>query len=146
VSRAAGCHRPILKPAWDWLCSCVSRWFSRERRAYSLAIVRRYTDANGSFVGELYLLGTFAGVLSYQMIGYSLDTLPFDTHTPESFDLDTKHDFLAAMPVGCVRVGAQHPRDNDAVRKHIAKLAAKGTLALQVQNRFIEHVLDKKPL
>jgi hypothetical protein len=111
-------------------------------RTYSLAIVRRYTDANGSFVGELYLLGSFAGVLGYQMIGVSLDTLPFDCQNgAPSFDLDTDNDFLSPMPVGCLRVGAQDPRDNDAVRAHVARLAREGKLSLQVQNRFIERVL-----
>jgi hypothetical protein len=117
--------------------------FKRKRKAYSLAIVRRYTDANGSFVGELYLLGTFAGVLGFQQIGMSLDTLPFDCQNGvPSFDLDTEHDFLFPMPSGCVRVGAQDPRDTPIVRKHVAKLATEGSIALQVQNRFIEHVLD----
>jgi hypothetical protein len=107
-----------------------------------MAIVRRYCDANGSFIGELYLLGTFAGVLGYQQIGMSLDTLPFDAKNVIAFDLDTEHDFLFPMPSGCVRVGAQDPRDTGAVRKHVAKLAAEGRIALQVQNRFIEHVMD----
>jgi hypothetical protein len=115
-------------------------------KTYSLAIVRRYTDANGSFVGELYLLGSFAGVLGYRMIGVSLDTLPFDCQNgAPSFDLDTEHDFLGPMPVGCLRVGAQDPRDNDAVRDSVARLARTGTISLQVQNRFIEHVMVSKP-
>jgi hypothetical protein len=113
-----------------------------EHKTYSLAIVRRYTDANGSFVGELYLLGSFAGGLGYRMIGVSLDTLPFDCQNgAPSFDLDTDNDFLSPMPVGCLRVGAQDPRDNDAVRASVARLARTGTISLQVQNRFIERVL-----
>lgn len=113
------------------------------KRTWSMAIVRRYADANGSFVGELYLLGTFAGVLQYSMIGVSLDTLPFEARTPDSFDLDVERDFLAPMPEGCVRVGAQDPRDNDAVRSHVARLARAGGIALQVQNRFVEHVMSR---
>lgn len=113
------------------------------RRTYSMAVVRRYTDANGSFVGELYLLGSFAGVLGYQMIGVSLDTLPFDTREVSSFDLDTDRDFLAPMPEGCVRVGALDPRDNDAVRANVARIAREGTICLQVQNRFVEHVMGR---
>jgi hypothetical protein len=124
------------------LFSFIQRLFTRKRKAYSLAIVRRYCDANGSFIGELYMLGTFAGVLAYQMIGYSLDTLPFDAHTPDTFDLDTEHDFLQPMPAGCVRVGDMTPQNNGAVRKHIAKLATEGTLTLQIQNRFVEHVMN----
>jgi hypothetical protein len=115
-----------------------------QRKAYSLVVIRRYTDANGSFVGELYLLGSFAGVLGYQMIGVSLDTLPFDAHEITAFDLDTENDFLRPMPGGCVRVGAQDPLDNDSVRSHVAKLAREGTISLQVQNRFVEHVMERK--
>jgi hypothetical protein len=115
------------------------------QQTYSLMIVRRYTDANGSYVGELYLLGTFAGMLVYQMIGVSLDSLPIDASLPNVFDLDIENDFLAPMPPDCVRVGAYDPRDNDAVRSHIAELAKSGRIDLRVQNRFIEHVLQRKP-
>lgn len=114
-------------------------------KTWSMAIVRRYADANGSFVGELYLLGTFAGVLGYSMIGVSLDTLPFNVNEVMRFDLDVVNDFLVPMPEGCVRVGAQDPRDNDAVRLTVARLAREGRIALQVQNRFVEHVMAKKP-
>lgn len=112
------------------------------KKTYSMAIVRRYTDANGSFVGELYLLGTFMGVLQYQMIGVSLDTLPFNSREVKSFDLDVENDFLVPMPVGCVRVGSQDPAWNDAVRNNVGRIAREGTICLQVQNRFIEHVLQ----
>ena|SRR5260221_8240130 len=115
----------------------------RGPKTYSMAIVRRYADANGSFVGELYLLGTFAGVLQYSMIGVSLDTLPFEAKDVGSFDLDVEHDFLVPMAEGCVRVGAQDPKDNDAVRSHVKDLAREGTIVLQIQNRFVEHVLRK---
>jgi hypothetical protein len=126
------------------LYNFVKRLLGIKPRTYSLAVIRRYTDANGSFVGELYLLGTFAGVLQYSMIGVSLDTLPFDCQNGiDSFDLDTERDFLAPMPSGCVRVGAQDPQDNDAVRSHVARLAREGRIALQVQNRFIEYQLGK---
>lgn len=125
------------------LIAWLKKLFGRPK-TYSLAIVRRYTDANGSFVGELYLLGSFAGILGYQMIGMSLDTLPFDIKQIGSFDLDTDNDFLKPMPSGCVRVGAQEPRDTPAVRSSVARLAREGTIVLQVQNRFVEHVLSRK--
>lgn len=131
-----------MRHLWD----IILAWFKGVvvgRKTWSMAIVRRYADANGSFVGELYLLGTFAGVLGYQMIGVSLDTLPFDVREAASFDLDTEHDFLVPMPGGCVRVGAQDPRDNDAVRAHVARLAREGSIALQVSNRFVEHVMGR---
>jgi hypothetical protein len=118
--------------------------FRRKPKTYSLVVVRRYTDANGSFVGELYLLGTFAGVLSYRMIGVSLDTLPFDAQAVQGFDLDTNNDFLKPMPSGCLRVGAQDPQDNNAVRASVARLAKEGKIELKIQNRFVEHVMQKK--
>jgi hypothetical protein len=129
----------------DRFISLIKRLLGIKPRTYSFAVIRRYTDANGSFVGELYLLGTFAGVLGYSMIGVSLDTLPFDCQNGvEGFDLDLEHDFLAPMAPGCVRVGAQDPRDNDAVRARVARLAREGTISLQVQNRFIEHVMQER--
>jgi hypothetical protein len=126
----------------DKIVNFIRHWIAP--KTYSLAIVRRYIDANGSFVGELYLLGSFAGVLGYQMIGVSLDTLPFDAHEIIAFDLDTENDFLKPMSNDCVRVGAQDPQDNDSVRGHVARLARTGRLALQVQNRFVEYVMERK--
>lgn len=123
----------------------ILAWFKaiwRGKKTYSMAIVRRYADANGSFVGELYLLGSFAGVLQYSMIGMSLDTLPFEAHEMSGFDLDVENDFLKPMPAMCVRVGAQDPRDDKAVRDSIARIAREGTIVLQVQNRFVEHVMQ----
>lgn len=115
----------------------------RPNKAHSMAIVRRYTDANGAFVGELYLLGSFAGILGYQQVGMSLDTLPFDTTYTTMFILDVENDFLMPMPEGCVRIGAQLPEDNEAVRASIRRIAREGSISLQVQNRFCEHVLGK---
>lgn len=130
----------LMQDAMAWLLGRVV-----SKKTWSMAIVRRYADANGSYVGELYLLGTFAGVLGYQMIGVSLDTLPFTVREVTAFNLDIQHDFLAPMPEGCVRVGAQDPRDNDAVRANVARLAGEGRIALQVQNRFVEHVMSRNP-
>lgn len=113
-------------------------------KTYSLAIVRRYTDANGAYVGELYLLGTFCGVLGYNQIGMSLDTLPFDCSLGVAqFKLDTKGDFLQPMPENTVRVGAQDPRDTPAVREHVGRLSRRAKIQLIIQNRFVEHVLSK---
>jgi len=130
-----------------YIFDLIIAWFkklARRQKTYSLAIVRRYTDANGSFVGELYLLGTFCGVLGYQMVGMSLDTLPFEIKEVSGFDLDVENDFLKPMPEGCVRVGAQDPQDNDTVRRHIGRLAREGKIVLQVQNRFVEHVMTNR--
>lgn len=121
-------------------------WFKKlfvKQGPSSLAIVRRYLDANGSFVGELYVLGSFAGVAGYHMIGVSLDTLPFAAREVGVFTLDTEHDFLAPMPEGYVRVGAQDPRDNDRIRSEVRRMSKNGPIVLQVQNRFVEHVLSQ---
>lgn len=137
----------LLKPVRLFMVSLYAwtKAYFSQRKTWSMAIVRRYADANGSFVGELYLLGTFAGVLQYSMIGVSLDTLPFAAREVGTFDLDVENDFLHPMPEGCVRVGAQDPRDNDAVRANIARLAREGRIVLTVQNRFVEHVMSKNP-
>jgi len=134
----------LLKPMSRFMVS-LYMWIRAYfiRKTWSMAIVRRYADANGAYVGELYLLGTFAGVLQYSMIGVSLDTLPFTVREVAAFDLDVWHDFLHPMPEGCVRVGAQDPRDNDVVRANVARLAREGAIHLQVQNRFIERVLGE---
>lgn len=102
-----------------------------------LAIVRRYEDANGSYVGELYIEQTVKGVTAYNMIGASLDTLPFDFTGEMQVGefLDLKHDFLASMPEWCVRVGALDPKDNDHVREMVAKMPRR-RMTLVVQNRF----------
>lgn len=133
----------MLRSTLTWLKSLFSRL--KRRKAYSLAIVRRYADANGAFVGELYLLGTFCGVLNYNQIGMSLDTLPFDcANGVPSFDLDTDNDFLRPMPSMCVRIGAQDPQDTDCVRAHVRRLATEGRIELKVQNRFVEHVMNNR--
>lgn len=128
------------------LFDIIVAWFrgvAVGRKTWSLAIVRRYPDANGSFVGELYLLGTFMGVLQYQMIGVSLDTLPFEPKEVQTFSLDVVNDFLKPMPEGCVRVGSLDPRDNDVVKANVGRLAKQGTIVLQVQNRFVEYVMGR---
>ena len=110
-----------------------------------LAIVRRYRDANGSNVGELYIEQEHNGIRTYNMIGMSLDTLPFELLRPTGLTwgtLDTDNDFLAPMSSYCVRVGALSPQDNDNVRKMVAKLPRR-RMTLTVQNRFIEHVLER---
>jgi hypothetical protein len=114
-------------------------------RPVKLAIVRRYCDANGSYVGELYMEQEFAGVSSYQMVGASLDTLPYGISRDDAIgdELDARNDFLAPMPPMTVRVGALDPDDNDRVRAMVARLPRRG-MSLVVQNRFIEHVLEAR--
>jgi hypothetical protein len=119
----------------------IARLLSFVRSLFSplsvrLAIVRRYADANGSYVGELYMDN---GKGSYGMVGASLDTLPLDWedgHDWTAFQLDTKNDFLAIPTPNMVRVGAMDPRDNDRVRAMVAALPRRG-MTLAVQNRFM---------
>jgi len=117
------------------------------RAPVRLAIVRRYADANGSYVGELYMEQEQNGIRSYRMIGASLDTLPLDIdltlRVNMAYVLDTENDFLAYMPAGRLRVGALDPQDNDRVRRMVARLPRR-RMTLVVQNRFIEHVLEPR--
>lgn len=122
-------------------------WFAP--RPVHLAIVRKYQDAQGNNVGELYLDQTIKRkhdeLQGYTMIGVSLDSFSLDLlglYEGASDWLDTKHDFLAPMPPDTLRVGALDPKDNDEVRQMVAKLP-KRAMRVVVQNRFIEHVLDK---
>lgn len=112
-----------------------------------LAIVRRYTDANSRFVGELYLYGVFAGVGTYRLVGCSLDSLPFDlaalSLADEPRTLDLAHDFLEPMAENMLRVGAPEPKDNENVRRMISNIPRRN-IRLVIQNKFIERVMDKK--
>jgi|ERR1019366_1631754 hypothetical protein len=117
------------------------------RKPVFLVIVRRYQDANRNNVGELYLEHIQNGKLVYRMIGVSLDSFSLDLvglYQGADTWLDTRHDFLDPLPPATVRVGALDPKDNDAVRKMVARLPQRA-LRVIVQNRFIEHVLGAKP-
>jgi hypothetical protein len=121
----------MLKRLYAFVCSLISPHPVR------LAIVRRYADANGNYVGELYLDN---GHGLYGMIGASLDSLGLnaDGLTPHAGEmLDTRNDFLAYMPTCTVRVGALDPVDNDKVRRMIAQMPRKN-MTLVIQNGFIE--------
>ena len=110
------------------------------RQPVRLAIVRRYQDANGNYVGELYIEQTIKGVTAYNMIGASLDSLPLDwTVEPRTWcgwTLDTRHDFLAPIALYTVRVGAMDPKDNDRIRRMVGKMP-RWNMTLLVHNRFI---------
>jgi len=122
----------------SWLRNLFSR------KPVRLAIVRRYADANGSYVGELYMERTVKGISSFDMVGVSLDTCSLDTASILSPRIDTANDFLALMPPNTIRVGALQPVENDRVRAMVAKLPRRN-MTLVIQNRFIEHVMERKP-
>ena len=134
----------------------LSKLFASIRSLFSrqpirLAIVRRYQDANGNYVGELYMEQDISRkhdtLTGYTMIGVSLDALPLDasryTFLPRHLDLD--NDFLAPMERGAIRVGALDPKDNDNVRQMIAKMP-KRNLSVTFENRFIEDLRPAGPL
>jgi hypothetical protein len=116
-----------------------------DHRLVMLTIVRRYQDAQGHNVGELYMYSTLLGVGAYRLIGCSLDSFPLDltelSQLDESGALDLVHDFLAPMGAYTLRVGAPEPQDNDTVRRMIAYIPRKN-IRLNISNRFVEHVID----
>jgi len=132
----------LLTKLYTWFCGLF------DRSPVHLAIVRRYRDANGRHVGELYMYGTFAGVGSYRMVGCSLDSFPLDLGSLSLGDepgaLDLLHDFMAPMGANTFRVGACEPKDNESVRRMVGGIPRRN-IRLVIQNRFIEHVLDRKP-
>lgn len=126
----------------QWLIGLFSR------QPVRLAIVRRYTDANGNYVGELYKHDTIVRkadtFMGYHMIGVSLDSLMYDfSEDRQPWGLDTRNDFLAPMPTGVVRVGALEPRDNDAVRTEIGRIPRRH-IRLEIQNGFIEQTVEHR--
>ena len=118
-----------------------------DRSPVHLAIVRRYRDANGHNVGELYKYDTFAGIGSYRMIGCSLDSLPLEMGSlslgDEPGTLDLLHDFLATMAPNTLRVGAVEPQDNERTKRMIARIPRRN-IRLVIQNKFIEHIMERK--
>jgi hypothetical protein len=133
----------MLRRAWDFIRSLF------DSSPVHLAIVRRYRDANSHNVGELYMYGVFAGVGSYRMIGASLDSFPLELGSLSLGDepgaLDLLHDFLEPMAENTLRVGAVEPKDNESVRRMIGKLPRRN-IRLVIQNKFIEHIMERKPV
>lgn len=117
------------------------------RAPVHLAVVRRYRDANGNYVGELYREQTRNGISSYEMIGASLDSFALGTGSLDlsktPYVLDVVNDFLALMLSNRLRVGAMDPKDNDAVREMIGRLPRR-RMTVVIQNCFIEHVMEPK--
>lgn len=93
-----------------------------------LAIVRRYTDMNGRYIGELYLNGT--------MIGASQDNLPLDYSGGRLWFLDTWRSFLSPLTWRTVRVGGTDPTNDSWTRRKVRWLMP-FTVRLRVENRFV---------
>lgn len=105
-----------------------------------LVICRKYLDANGRFVGELYAQQSVGGLT---MIGVSLDSLALGATEGQPDYLDTNNDFLALMPDNVIRVGAMEPLNTLAVRLAVRKMPKKH-MRILLQNRFIESVMEGK--
>lgn len=107
-----------------------------------LTIVRRYADAQGHYIGELYE-GNGRNAL---MIGASCDNFPLDQDTrPEMANpkICWRHSFLEPLPENTVRVGSFEPQLNGFVQRYMARRRFCITRLL-VLNRFVEHVMEAK--
>lgn len=125
------------------LVASIRAFFSR--KPVRLAIVRRYQDANGHYVGELYIEQTRKGVTAFNMIGASLDSCSMDSTSIWRPRIDTDNDFLAPMGEHMIRVGAMLPKDNDSVRKMVASLPRRH-MTLVIENRFMTDLKPAGPL
>lgn len=105
--------------------------------AVHLTIVRRYVDAQGHFIGELYE----GDGRTASMIGMSCDNLPLNIGTNPQGKLCWSKDFLAPMSDRTVRVGSMEPKDNESVRKHIA-MKRFCPIRFTILNRFVEHIME----
>ena len=109
---------------------------------FDVTVVRRYADAQGNFIGELYDGHDRAA----KMIGASCDNWPLDADTmplPPSPRICWRYSFLEPLPVNTLRVGALEPKDNTAVQAYVAKRRWL-PLRVTVHNRFVEHVLEPR--
>ena len=101
----------------------------------NVTIVRRYADAQGHFIGELYQ--------DNRMIGYSCDNWPLNADTtplPMHPRVCWRKSFLDPLPVNTMRVGAMEPENNARVQEYVA-VRRWLPLRVTVHNRFIQHVL-----
>ena len=99
-----------------------------------LAIVRRYVDMNGRYIGELYLNGT--------MIGASQDNLPLEYPGGHFWFLDTWRSFLKPLTWRTVRVGGTEPVTDKATRWKV-RWSVPFWTHLRVENRFATEVAGK---
>lgn len=99
-----------------------------------LTVVRRYTDMNGRYIGELYLNGT--------MIGASQDNLPLDYPGGRLWLLDTWRDFLKPLTWRTLRVGGTEPANDKAVRRMV-RWRLPFSILLRIENRFVDDLAGK---
>ena len=104
-----------------------------------LTIVRRYVDAQGHYIGELY----DGDSRDAKMIGMSCDSWPLNadiTSLPPSPRICWRLSFLDPLPANTLRVGAMEPRDNAKVQEYLA-IRRYSIIRVVVLNRFVEHVM-----
>lgn len=105
-----------------------------------LTIVRRYADAQGHYIGELYK----GKDRDAHMIGASCDNWPLNANTHALLDkpsLCWRYSFLDPLPGNTLRVGSFDPKDNARVQTYIA-MHRFNRVNIVVLNRFVEHVLE----
>lgn len=107
-----------------------------------LTVVRRYVDAQGHYIGELYE----GNGRESRMIGASCDNWPLDADTkplPGFPNVCWRKSFLESLPANTLRVGALEPQDNAKVQEYVA-MRRFLPLRITIANRFVEHVLGQK--
>ena len=107
---------------------------------FNVTIVRRYADAQGHYIGELYE----GDGRDAKMIGASCDNWPLNADIkalPMHPRVCYRKSFLEPLPDNTLRVGAFEPSLNVIVQEYVA---ARRFLPLRVtvRNRFIEYVLQ----
>lgn len=102
-----------------------------------LTVVRRYADAQGHYIGELY----DDNGRSARMIGVSCDNLALDSKAAASSVLRWNEEFTAPMKANTLRVGGQVPEVNAHVWEYVA-LRRFCTVRIAILNRFVEYILE----
>lgn len=106
-------------------------------RPILVEIVRKYTDANGAYIGEMYVCHS---ANETEFIGVTLDTFPLACKRLTGVYPDLYNDFLVPIPDDVFRVGAMHPEDYaKTVRR--AKAFNWKNAHIVISNRFIEEIL-----
>jgi len=108
----------------------------------TFTVVRRYVDAQGHYIGELY----DGSDPDSKMIGASCDSWPLNADTsplPDNPRVCWRLSFLDPLPVNTLRVGALEPKDNAKVQAYVS-MKRFNTMRVSVHNRFVEHVMGMK--
>lgn len=111
------------------------------RRPLQFVVIRRYADAKGHFIGELYVDGKMAGMSCDSLpLGYGAmpDGVLLELHTR----LDCASEFTDPMLPNAIRVGGNTPEETIAARYDM-QIRRYCKVQWQICNRFIEHVMEK---